>query len=425
MNAERWSNGPLGDVAHVEMGQSPLSEFVSDQPERGAPFLQGNAEFTDRFPRSRLWCARPPKMARKGDALISVRAPVGALNRADRDYCIGRGLAAVRFTGMDANFGYHALARFSVALRQVAQGTTFEAVGGQQLRELALPCCPEPEQRRIAEILDTLDEAIRSTELVIDKLQLTKQGLLHDLLTRGLDANGELRNPERYPKQFKDSSLGQIPCSWMVCAVQNLLADVVPAIRSGPFGSGLLKSELVSEGVPLLGIDNVHVERFVADYVRFVPPQKAAELSRYLVRPRDVMITIMGTVGRCCVVPDDVGEALSSKHVWTLTFDQRLYSPFLACVQFNYAPWVLSHLARDEQGGIMSAIRSETLRTTMLPVPPRHEQEAIESILSESQKRLDAENLNAEKLKSIKKGLADDLLSGRIRVPVPDEKIAA
>ncbi len=74
-----------------------------------------------------------------------------------------------------------------------------------------MPLPPLPEQRRIAEILDTLDEAIRKTEQVIAKLQQMKQGLLHDLLTRGIDDNGELRDPERHPEQFKDSPLGRIP----------------------------------------------------------------------------------------------------------------------------------------------------------------------------------------------------------------------
>ena len=89
------------------------------------------------------------------------------------------------------------------------------------------------------------------------------------------------------------------------------------------------------------------------------------------------MITIMGTVGRCCLVPDDVGAALSSKHVWTLTFDQNRYSPYLACLQFNHAPWILRHFSRDEQGGIMASIRSDTLRTAQLPVPPMAEQQMI------------------------------------------------
>jgi type I restriction enzyme S subunit len=247
-----------------------------------------------------------------------------------------------------------------------------------------------------------------------------KQGLLHDLLTRGIDENGELRDPVRHPEQFKDSPLGRIPKEWEVATISALLSDVDPAMRSGPFGSALLKHELVSSGVPLLGIDNVHVDEFVAEYRRFVTAAKARTLARYLVRPRDVMITIMGTVGRCAVVPEDICQALSTKHVWTITFDQTRYSPYLACLQLNYAPWVLRHLSSDEQGGIMSAIRSETLRTTRLPVPNRDEQRAVERVLDENDRKISAEREALSKLRLLKQGLMDDLLTGRVRVKVTE-----
>ena len=272
-----------------------------------------------------------------------------------------------------------------------------------------------PEQQKIAEILDTVDEAIRKTDQIIAKLRQVKQGLLHDLLTRGIDDNGELRDPERHPEQFKDSPLGRIPKAWDVQSVESLLAAVNPAMRSGPFGSALLKSELVEQGVPLIGIDNVHVEHFERTFTRFVSPAKASELARYVVRPSDVMITIMGTVGRCCVVPEDLGHALSTKHVWTLSFDLGRYSPFLACLQINYAPWVLRHFAADEQGGIMSAIRAHTLRTTLLPVPPATEMRAIEHVLRTEVTRLAAEQAESAKLRLLKAGLAEDLVTGKVR----------
>jgi type I restriction enzyme S subunit len=411
-----WRFRPLREVAHVEMGQSPPSEHVSEKSQLGLAFLQGNAEFSDLHPHARLRCSKPLKKAKSGDALISVRAPVGAINRANQDYCIGRGLAAIRFIYANPDYGYHALAFVASNLRKAAQGTTFEAVGIKDLRGLEFPDSPPPEQRRIAEILDTLDEAIRKTEQVIAKLQQMKQGLLHDLLTRGIDENGELRDPERHPEQFKDSPLGRIPRGWGVEAVEDLLDDVEAAMRSGPFGSALLKEELVDSGVPMLGIDNVYVERFERQFTRFVSPQKAVELSRYRVRPKDVMITIMGTVGRCALVPDDIGEALSSKHVWALTFNSARYLPYLACLQFNHAPWVLTHFGQDVQGGIMSAIRSETLRTALLPVPPIDEQIEIMSIFVDLDQRLTSESLAAGKLRTLKQGLMDDLLTGRVRV---------
>ncbi len=302
----------------------------------------------------------------------------------------------------------------TLPLKRLDSSTGVPGLNRNDAYELNVLLPPIAEQRRIAEILDTVDEAIRSTERLIAKLEQTKQGLLYDLLTRGIDEFGHLRDRRR--DAFVQTPLGPLPGSWRVEPVGALLADVNPAMRSGPFGSALLKSELVNEGIPMLGIDNVEVEHFARNYSRFVSYDKYQELTRYTVRPRDVMVTIMGTVGRCCVVPDDIGPALSSKHVWTLTFDQNLYLPELACLQINYSDWVLRHFARDVQGGIMSAIRSDTLRTTLLPVPQIAEQRRIVEILRTQQSRIEIAREESAKLRLLKQGLMDDLLTGRVRV---------
>ena len=253
------------------------------------------------------------------------------------------------------------------------------------------------------------------------KLESTKQGLIHDLLTRGVDENGELRDPLRTPQLFHETDLGPRPVNWEARTLGSLLADVDPPMRSGPFGSALLKAELVNEGVPMLGIDNVDVEQFVPTFSRFVTRKKFRELSRYAVRPHDIMITIMGTVGRCCEVPANIGEALSSKHVWTLTLDRSVCLPFLVCLQVNYSDWVLRHFAKDTQGGIMSAIRAETLRALLLPTPPIPEQIQIASILTAENERLASLRDELTKLRLLKSGLMDDLLRGRARVTVGED----
>ncbi len=200
----------LGKLATFEMGQSPSSVYVSGE-ENGFPFLQGNAEFGDPFPTPSLYCSQPKKLCQPGDILISVRAPVGALNKADQIYIIGRGLAAVRFTEVSPEFGWHILTYWSKDLCRVAQGSTFKAVSKGDLQNLHVLLPPLPsEQRRIAEILDAADEAIRQTERVIAKLRQVKAGLLHDLLTRGLNEHGRLRDPQAHPEQFKNSPLGRI-----------------------------------------------------------------------------------------------------------------------------------------------------------------------------------------------------------------------
>src|SRR5206468_10875859 len=99
-------------------------------------------------------------------------------------------------------------------LRALETGSSYPAVNEGDVRRVRV-FCPEKEERwRIAAVLDTVDEAITKTEAVIAKLRQVRAGLLHDLLTRGLDQHGQLRDPIANPEQFQDSPLGRIPREW-------------------------------------------------------------------------------------------------------------------------------------------------------------------------------------------------------------------
>lgn len=319
---------------------------------------------------------------------------------------------------INGRFLYHQLNRYFPWIQARRTGTGVPHVPKDLSSILSLPTPDDvTEQLRIASVLDTVDATIARTEAVIAKLKQVRAGLLHDLLTSGLDGNGELRDPIAHPEQFRDTQLGRIPKGWDVLSLEQLLARVPNPIRSGPFGSALLKQELKPSGIPLLGIDNVHVEQFIDRYTRFVDEDKYQELQRYTVRPRDLMVTIMGTVGRCCVVPTSIGTALSSKHVWTVTLDSAQYSPDIACWQINYAPWILGQLRKDEQGGVMASIRSETLRSLLFPVPSPTELKIFEKILYAFSEAIHREIELRLKYESLKSGLMADLLTGKVRVP--------
>ena len=161
-----WSTVPLRRVALVEAGQSPLGDAVADS-EVGLPFLQGNAEFGAFCPTPNRWCANPPKVCQPGDVLISVRAPVGAINAADREYGIGRGLAAIRPRKVNPRFLWWSLHASVVALRSVATGSTYEAVTAEDLGSLRIPLVEEREQRAIADFLDAETNRIDSLAALI------------------------------------------------------------------------------------------------------------------------------------------------------------------------------------------------------------------------------------------------------------------
>ena len=199
-----WSRVCLGKVATINMGQSPPSSTVNEDG-NGLPFIQGNAEFGPRNPLPVKFCSKPQKQARPGDILLSVRAPVGALNLANKTLCIGRGLSAITPTKVDAEFLWHALHREVSDLARVSQGSTFNAVNKADLFRLEIPLPLLPGQRKIAAILSSVDGAIEETQAVIDQVQVVKRGLMQQLLTRGL--------PGRHTR-FKQTEIGEIPEDW-------------------------------------------------------------------------------------------------------------------------------------------------------------------------------------------------------------------
>ncbi|ANM03193.1 type I restriction-modification system HsdS subunit protein [Rhizobium phaseoli] len=264
---------------------------------------------------------------------------------------------------------------------------------------------PLHEQQRIAENLSGVDEAIAATRAVVEQTRKIKQGALERLLTKGI---GHTR--------FQQTEIGEIPEGWEVATLEELLADIPNPMRSGPFGSALKSEELVEAGVPFLGIDNIQAEQFVSSYKRFLSEDKFQQLRRFAVNPNDVVITIMGTVGRCCVFPPDIGEAVSSKHIWAMSLRRERYIPELACWQMNFAPWIVSKFTTSAQGGIMSAINSGILRKLVFPVPGLAEQRHIFQVWQSFQSELQLEQAKLQNLETLKSALMSDLLTGRKRV---------
>ncbi|MEA3377632.1 MAG: restriction endonuclease subunit S [Chloroflexota bacterium] len=384
----------LGELAYFEMGQSPSSTYVSEG-EVGLPFLQGNAEFGAFFPTSQSYCSRPKKICEPGDILISVRAPVGDLNKADQAYVIGRGLAAIRFTEIPAEFGWHLLNYWARDLDRVAQGTTFKAVSKSDLNALQVVLPPPLEQHRIAEILDAADEAIRQSERVIAKLREVKQGLLHDLLTGGLDAEGNLRDPEAHPEQFKDSPLGRIPREWEV----RDLGDVA-YFEMGQSPSSTFVSE-DDVGLPFLQGN--------AEFGQVYPSADSfCRQPKKLCQPGDILISVRAPVG-------DLNKA-DQVYVIGRGLAAVRFTDVFAELGWHLLNQRAGALDRVSQGTTFRAISKGDLAALNVVLPPAIEQRRIATVLDAHDARIRAEEAALDKLRQVKRGLMDDLLTGRVRV---------
>ena len=152
----------LKDVCEINMGQSPDSSSYNNDS-KGIPFFQGNADFGERYPVTRIWCDTPVKIAKPEDILISVRAPIGALNLAKEKCCIGRGLAALRpdKNKVSPEFIFWLLKGKNVELNRKGTGSTFKAISKKILEEIRIPKISLNKQQEYAGILEEIYKIIQ------------------------------------------------------------------------------------------------------------------------------------------------------------------------------------------------------------------------------------------------------------------------
>jgi type I restriction enzyme S subunit len=403
MDPEGWTSACLGTVARITMGQAPPSSDVAESGD-GLPFIQGNAEFGFRHPAPQKVCRVPLKVAEIGDVLVSVRAPVGALNMADRGLAIGRGLAAIRLQGLDREFGWHAIAAAAVQLRRVAQGSTFEAVNRDALEAMVLPRPPLAEQRKIAAILSSVDETIEKTEGVIAQLDVVKKAMLEGLLTRGI--------PGRHSR-FKQTQIGDVPEAWDVKTVGAL----------GEVQTGLAKNKNNGVGhaaeVPYLSVANVQDGWLDLDHVKRVKAD-VATIERFRLLIGDVLFCEGGDadkVGRGTVWPGGLDPCLHQNHVFAVRPDSRRLLPEFLSAYRSGSRGRRYFLDCSKQTTNLASINSSQLRAMPLALPPITEQSEIVHAMDAIFQRIEAERTCLTVLRKAKTALSGALLTGHVRVP--------
>jgi type I restriction enzyme S subunit len=194
VGGEGWVETTLDGIAQVVMGQSPDGKSYN-QEGKGLPFMQGSAEFGEHNPVPEKWCSDPKKIAEPGDLLLSVRAPVGDTNFADQRIAVGRGLSIIRANKESLTEFIRLVIQLNVAELIASSGSgMFASITGKNLKEFKVNLPPLPEQKRIVEIINTIDEVIAKTALTTNKAIELRSGLLSDLLS------GEHEIPDSYDK---------------------------------------------------------------------------------------------------------------------------------------------------------------------------------------------------------------------------------
>ena len=184
------------------MGQSPVGSSYNEEG-NGVVFYQGRAEFGSFFPRRRLFTTEPKRMAREGDTLMSVRAPVGDLNVANEDCCIGRGLAAIHSEGSQSFVHYLMRAQAKQLNSFNNNGTVFGSINGKALKELPVFLPSNDAIASLDSLLEPIDMLIRRNDDEIQALEQLRDALLPKLMS------GEINVSEvELPKQLNNHLYG-------------------------------------------------------------------------------------------------------------------------------------------------------------------------------------------------------------------------
>lgn len=291
----------LQDCATIIAGQSPESKYYNSTGE-GIPFFQGKADFGELYPKVRVYCSSPTKIAQYNDILLSVRAPVGPTNLSPGTVCIGRGLAAIRpDDSLDLKYLLYYFRYFETQLSAKGTGTTFKAINQKLIKNLEIPIPPLNEQSRV---VAHIEELFSELDKAVDTLKTTKEQL------------------EVYRKAVLKDAFSCLPETVEMDKIADMI-DPQPSHRTPPE---------YENGIPYIGIGDIDYQNKKINFedARKVSPEVLDEhLHRYTIHKGDFVMGKIGTIGKPYKIPDEQNYALSANVILIQPNKEKIYPEFL------------------------------------------------------------------------------------------------
>ena len=378
----------LEDIADVTMGQSPKSEFYNSDGE-GMPFLQGNRTFGTMYPTFDTYTTKVTKMAKAGDVIMSVRAPVGDLNFTPVDMCLGRGVCGIRMKNGNQKFLFYLLKYYMPLLLKKESGTVFGSVNRNDINGLEVDI-PEDEsnQKVIARYLTMLDEKIEMNEK-INKNLIQQVTALYDEF---------VKNSE--------------------CQVVTIL-DIAKKVAMGPFGSNIKVSTFVPEGVPIISGNHLRGYFLEEPEFKYITEEHAERLKNSIVYPHDIIFTHAGNIGQVAMIPDGCKyeRYILSQRQFYLRCNEEKVIPEFILMFFHSVSGQHELLSYANQTGVPSIAQPATnLKKIPFKCPPVEMQLEWKAQVSPMIEHYLNNRYENESLAALRDILLPKLMSGEIDV---------
>ena len=384
-----WRMVRLGDVLKLEYGIS--------LPERDRQFgdvpVLGSAGVVGFHSKSTV--QRPGVVVGRKGSIGSVTWIDDAFVPIDTTYYVTpqKGHADLRWL-------YYLLDRENLSVLNRATGVP--GLNRDDVYALRRPIPPLPEQRAIAGVLDSIDDAIERTGAVIAATETLRDSLLHELLTRGVPG---------WHTQWKDvPGIGTIPADWEVVRLGKHVTHVGSGVT--PRGG---KSVYTESGITFLRSQNVHFDGLRLDDVVHIPREIDDSMQRSRVKPKDVLLNITGaSIGRCTTAPVDIGPANVNQHVCIIRTTEALNPGFLS--KWLSTPRSQKEIDDIQTGQSRQGLNYQQVRQLTTVLPHRDEQDAVVQILDGVDATIDMARNERDELRLLKDSTADGLLAGRVSI---------
>lgn len=284
---KNWGLFKLSEIADIIMGQSPKSIFYN-QEKKGLPFFQGKTEFGEYYPKVAQYTSKVLKKASEGDILFTVRAPVGELNVADKDCCIGRGLAAIRAkNNKEQKFLFYLLKTYSDKFLSISNGAVYDAINSKDLVSCKFDIPKNSDERiKIGEILNNFDLHINNNIKIIERLsELTK--IIYEEWFLKFRINKKLKKTQQ--------NLSDIPDGWKWVDFKELVD-----FKEGP---GIRNWQYRESGVPFINIRLIRNGEIYFDNINYLDENEVnKKYKHFLLSENDHVISSSGTLGRVSTI---------------------------------------------------------------------------------------------------------------------------
>lgn len=400
---KEWKSVRIADIGDVITGTTPSTK-IDKYWGVGYPFVTPSDFTNAKYVKKTERCVTGhgvdnARLIPKDSVMVTCIASIGEVSLSTTE-CITNQQINTIICNKDVNphYIYYAMLYGKIRLKRWAGITTSPIIKKSLFQRFHIPIPPLPEQKKIAEVLSTVDQAIDKVDEAIKKTKRVKKGLMEELLTRGIGH-----------REFKNSEIGEIPKKWKLMKIHEI-ADVKGGKRI-PKGHKLVEHKTLHPYIRVLDFKNMSVDK---SNIQYLNPETFSLIKKYTISSEDLYISIAGTVGLTGMISRELNGANLTENAAKLCNLRKVGKEFLAYVlnSFIGQNQIFSFVGKAQQPKL-ALFRIEKIK---IPIPPLSEQQKIAATLSTVDNRIELLRKRKEKLEKIKRGLMNDLLTGKKRV---------